>query len=511
MVFFLILGLALRCYHYLRDPSMWHDEAALVLNVLGKSFTDLLGPLYFSEAAPPLFLWIEKAMAGLLGDGTYALRLVPFLASCAGFLGLFWIARRVLSPAAALWAMVLFGCSDRLLWHCCEAKPYAMDVFIATGLLFALVHTEQWPVNRQVLLYSCCTPVLIFLSYPACFLVGGTAMGLLPAVVRARRTGTWMAYALFCLVLAGSFLLLLVGPIHSQRDQGLLDCWQDMFPSWDRPWTVPGWLAVKVTEVVRYTDEPIGNLLVPVAVLGGLGLWRSGQRRLLALCVWPVALAALAGLLGKYPFAATRVMVFAGPAMMLLAAAGLPPAFAWLLRWGRLSPILLAGLCLLPVGQAVYRVGWPWPRFDSARAAAFIRTHGCPGDLVAGTSWEHAYYFRDQKPLFHSLIPIPADPASLGEKGRREAMNTHQGESRLWLVAAGKTEAERQGYLEILQSMERWNLVAQIEFGQTTLFYLARTGRKEKPFGKGTALVPSQAIWYYGENDDPSHQRRVKP
>src|SRR5437762_13901671 len=81
-----MLGLGLRLYHYVRNPSMWHDEAALVLNVLHKGFLDLLGPLSFAEAAPPAFLWIEKAVTLLLGDSTYALRLIPFLASCATLL-----------------------------------------------------------------------------------------------------------------------------------------------------------------------------------------------------------------------------------------------------------------------------------------------------------------------------------------------------------------------------------------------------------------------------------------
>ncbi|MGH7192608.1 MAG: hypothetical protein ACREJM_03635, partial [Candidatus Saccharimonadales bacterium] len=48
--FFLLVGLGLRLYHYLRCPSLWHDEAALVVNVLDKSFGELLGPLRFSEA-----------------------------------------------------------------------------------------------------------------------------------------------------------------------------------------------------------------------------------------------------------------------------------------------------------------------------------------------------------------------------------------------------------------------------------------------------------------------------
>src|SRR5438128_12417 len=54
-----LLGLALRGYHYLRGPSMWHDEAAVAVNVLDKDYQGLLGPLRFHEAAPPLFLWVE--------------------------------------------------------------------------------------------------------------------------------------------------------------------------------------------------------------------------------------------------------------------------------------------------------------------------------------------------------------------------------------------------------------------------------------------------------------------
>ena len=71
------LGIALRAFHYLRDPSVWHDEAALIVNVLDKNFASLLGPLRFHEAAPPLFLWLEKAVSLSLGDEPLALRLPP--------------------------------------------------------------------------------------------------------------------------------------------------------------------------------------------------------------------------------------------------------------------------------------------------------------------------------------------------------------------------------------------------------------------------------------------------
>src|SRR5262245_31090979 len=92
--FFVVLGLIIRFFHYVRDPSMWHDEAALVLNVIGKSFGELLGPLYWSEAAPPLFLWAERGISLVLGDRTVALRLLPFLSGCAALVCLAPLARR---------------------------------------------------------------------------------------------------------------------------------------------------------------------------------------------------------------------------------------------------------------------------------------------------------------------------------------------------------------------------------------------------------------------------------
>ena len=60
--------MGLRSYHYLRGPAVWHDEAALIVNVLEKDYAGLLGPLRFHEAAPPLFLWLEKAVSNTLGE-----------------------------------------------------------------------------------------------------------------------------------------------------------------------------------------------------------------------------------------------------------------------------------------------------------------------------------------------------------------------------------------------------------------------------------------------------------
>ena len=185
------LGLALRGYHYFRGPSVWQDEAGVLVNVLSKSWGGLLGRLSLCQAAPPLFLWLEKGVALTLGDGAYTLRLPPFLASCAAMVLLAWAADRLLAPRAAAWAVLLFAVSEQLSWHACETKPYSFDVLTATVLLALYTATRNQSVGRRLLFFTLPAPVLIFLSYPAIFLYGGVLAALVPAVWRenARPAG----------------------------------------------------------------------------------------------------------------------------------------------------------------------------------------------------------------------------------------------------------------------------------------------------------------------------------
>ncbi len=482
LVFALLLGLGLRAYHYLSDPAVWHDEAALLLNVFDKGFGELLGPLYYSEAGPPLFLWLERAVALTLGEGTYAVRLLPFLAGCAAFLGAVALARRLLSPWAVVWLALLLGCSDRLLWHGCEAKPYALDAAVAVGLLatFVLRRADDEPsLFRRLVLYAGLAPFLVFLCFPACFLLGGAALALLPAVWRARSRRVLATYLLFGLLLCGSFALLVAGPVHAQKDERMLSCWLDNFPDWSRPWTVPGLAAVRLTEAFRYASEPTGNVLAAFAVVGAVVLWRAGRRLLLGFLLLPLGLNALAWLAGQYPFGAARVVVYAAPGALLLVAAGIPSSLAWWARRSRALAVAVASLAVIPVGQAAYRVVVPWVRLDSATPAAFVLSRRGPSEPVVGTLWEHAYYFHRLGPLFRALdqqptvppTPPPTSPAGLprGADGRPAAVTG------FWLVA-WKGNEERESYAGRFQPRGSWSVAGRYWFRDMAVLHLVRSG-----------------------------------
>jgi hypothetical protein len=478
------LGLALRLYHYLRDPAMWHDEAALVLNVLHKSYPDIWGPRLYAETGPPLFLWAEKAVVDVLGDGTFALRLMPFVASCLALLVVYRLGRRFLSPSALWWLVLLFACSDRLLWHCCEAKPYATDVLVAAGLLLLFARSPvagsegdpQTGLGRRIALFTALTPLLIFFSYPASFLLAAAAIAWLPAVYRTRRPGLRALYILFGAVLVGSFLLLITGPVRALKNDSMLSCWDYIFPDWERPWAVPGLAGQRLSEVFRYACEPTGNLLLGFALIGGMVLWRSGQQRLLAFLTLPLALAGAAWLLGQYPFGAARVMAFAAPAALVLVSLGLPPAFAWLRRHGRAGGIVLAGILLVPLGQAAFRVALPWDRLDCTEAVNLVLRQRMADEPVVGSLFEHTYYFRQLGSDYRAMCPsdfeVPSLPATLRSTSRDDGL-TDPYADRIWLIASHR-DSRPENYVSGLAPAGQWCVVEQHRFRNTSVLYLKR-------------------------------------
>ncbi len=455
LIALLTLGLVLRTYHYLRAPSMWHDEAAVALNVLSKSYGELLGPLTFHEAAPPLFLWMEKAVVAVFGDGVYSLRLPPFLASCASLFLLAWAAGRLLEVRAIPWAVFLFAVSEQLSWHACEAKPYAFDVLAATILL--LIYAAQvGAVWRRLILFTLAAPILIFLSYPAVFLYGGVLAALAPGVWREKQPAGFAAYGLLAVTVACSFLLLLVGPVHAQHDSDIVSCWTNAFPDWQHPWTVPGWTLFSSFDIFRYCCKPLGQILVPLTVLGSVVLWRRGQRAMVALLIVPVLLALEASFAHRYPYGGARVLVYAAPGLMLLIAASTPAAWDWLRQRHRLAPAALALLFLPPLLAAGRAAIFSWPRADTAGAAAYVLAHRQMTDPVEGNDWTHQYYFRRLGPAF------------------RPAAITETAAGRCWIVYTEERPAAERLPAAMSHGPVGWTAVDRHEFEFTTVLLLER-------------------------------------
>jgi hypothetical protein len=405
---------------------------------------------------------------------------VPFSASCASLLLVAATARRVLGWRGAAWAVLLLACSDRLLWHSCEAKPYACDVLAAA--LLAFLHCRDLALTPRLLLLAALAPLVICLCFPGCFLFGGVLLALLPAVWRSRRPGPWLSYVVLAAAVFAFFALLAFGPARAQRCGAMEQCWQHMFADWRRPWRVPAWALFSSLEVVRYCCGAAGPVLAGLAVLGAVRLWRGGRRSLVILLVVPIALALVAACARAYPYGGARVIAYAAPAVMLLVGAGAEAALSWLRTRHRLAPLGLAAVLLVPVPVALYRAARPWHRPACDVACAHVLARLQPGDTIASNNWVFIYYFRHQGLAARcpsagrdggSLVPLPGkaryrlDPDGLDLPSRR-----------VWIVC---TDSSAQWRHELARCMapRDGRVQGQWEFQDTTVLLVQRASSAE--------------------------------
>jgi hypothetical protein len=129
-------------------------------------------------------------------------------------------------------------------------------------------------------------------------------------------------------------------------------------------------------------------------------------------------MAYFAALIHRYPFSGSRVVLFAVPALVLLAGAAVP----WLLeRAPRAAAAGLAALLLVAAGNAALHVARPWDQPDVPGAAARLRALRQPGEPVVINDWTHQYYLRD-------LDPPPSYQTPAAPRGRCWVMVTAYGQ-----------------------------------------------------------------------------------
>jgi len=123
-------GIVLRLRQYLFNRSLWLDEALLTLNIISRSFLELLQPLDYRQGAPIGFLFLEKLAVQLFGNSEYVLRLFPFLCGIISLFLFYKVATHYINIKAVLIALGLFAISGWLVYYSSEVKQYSSDVAI---------------------------------------------------------------------------------------------------------------------------------------------------------------------------------------------------------------------------------------------------------------------------------------------------------------------------------------------------------------------------------------------
>jgi hypothetical protein len=424
LIVLVVLGALFRFAQYASDRSYWHDEAFLVLNIFQKDAGQLMGPLNAApespQAAPPLFLLAQRGVYLGLGGSEFAMRLIPLGLGVAALVLFALLAWRWLGPVAATFAVGLFACSDRLIWHAVEAKQYSGDAFFAVLLLWLAMRKPGAGPMRRLWTCSIVAAGAMWMSHPVVFVFAGISLSLLPEFLQWRRIGKWVLGNVPAVISFGALYAL---SIRVQESVTLNDYWADRFLNWGHPLQWPVWGIGQALKLFDYPYTNWGWFILLLCVLACIYGWGQ-KRRDLVLLFSPILLVLGAAMAHAYPFGGHRLTVFLAPALFLGAGWGVEALMQWrpIHRKPAAGALILAGAAIaFGLGMAVYHLARPRTRDHLRPAIAFVREHYQSGDgLVVLNRAEFLCYWRPM-PTPCVVVPqdAPIDPEAIPTSWKR--------------------------------------------------------------------------------------------
>ena len=339
-LFFVFLGLLIRIVQYISNRSLWGDEVDLALNIINRSYPELVQTLDNNQAAPLGFLWLEKLVTQIWNNGEYALRLVPFLASIFS-LGLFYrLVRKYSSALAAPIAIALFACGRYLLYFSTELKPYSSDVAIALLIFWVLAKANRQILSsKQILGFACLGSLAIWFSYPSIFMLAGLEGWNLLTINKRylrqtiiNRLGIYLSW----LVSFGLFYWLTI--VNTLSNQDLSASWAPRYPSslLDVVWLLDA--------LGKFFYHPLGFRGITdgigiFAFIVGCVVFYKTQRTIWLALISPFVATIIAAYLHKYPFR-DRLVLFLAPLAIMIIAEGIAFLLAKLGHINKLNQII---------------------------------------------------------------------------------------------------------------------------------------------------------------------------
>ncbi|NUQ12732.1 MAG: glycosyltransferase family 39 protein [Gemmatimonadaceae bacterium] len=407
-----IAGLVARATHFFRDRPLWYDEAALAINIVERSYIELLEPLRWAQSAPPLFLILAKLLAELFGPGEQTLRAISFLCGIALMPVTYVVARRIAGSQVAAVAAALVALSPVVVSYSAELKPYTSDALVSGVLLLATTGAQPGLSLPRLLTLGAGGFLAILMSTPAICTLGGIAAVWAWESRRQVRTLGRVA------VLAGFWcvsFLIVAFLVHGSVASPSADIGRFMQAYWD-----PFFLDVPVRELPARAAQifyglvpqmlfgdlaPNGAMMTTglLIVAGTAALIVQRRRSSLLLLSAPIALLAIAARLSLYPMA-PRLSLFTVIPIAILLATGI---------WGTTPRSSRAGLVALRLGVTTLVIVLMTrsliidvrlaPRTEASRDfIASLMTDASDATPVwisfgAGPAWE--FYSRVMRPL----------------------------------------------------------------------------------------------------------------
>lgn len=438
----LLIGVGLRVGQYAMGEALWYDELALARNLVERPFHELVAsPLEYAQVAPPGFLLLEKVAITALGNNEYALRLFPLLCALASLPLFAYVARRTLTPAAALLAVTLFSLSPRLIAFAAQAKQYSTDVAITLLVTTLMLRWgERQPVKHafpSAALLGAVGLVVVWFSHAAVLVLAGLGVALSFEANHRERLSLRNLAPIAILWSIGMLAVVTLGlhNMSSSTHAYMQAYWSNEFmplPPESAGEVLWIWRAFRgfFQREFRYLFPAAGVLLM---LLGAVSLIRL--RRWPALVILaPLGVALVASAARQYPFG-ERVSLFLLPGILLLAVEGVDRVRHTVATWWRpLGAMVLTVATAVPV-YALYAYYPMYPKKEIPDVLAYVHAHRQPEDAVyVYYNAEHAVgYYGPRYGLPLQAVIIGRCPGGDARRLLTE-LDQFRGRPRLWVI-----------------------------------------------------------------------------
>jgi mannosyltransferase len=419
LLIILILGAFLRLTWQLGAKNLWWDESLTLQRVESPLPALLLGQIVLTDGQnlnptldqhPFLFFVLERIGVTLAGQSEFVLRF-PALMAAILLVPMIWafarllVRRRVLPPAAPIWAALLAAVNPFYLWYGQEARAYTLApllVLLSTYLLLRAIERSQngKPFLGFAIAYVVALLALLATHYLVVLILPIQLVLILVYLLRApnvhsRRAGLILSGAIFSgLFVVVAVVLLILHRPDSGTNFGSISL-KILVPDLLNAFSLG--LSVNI-EQVRWLDYTFAAL----AILGVF--WSLRPKRGIPAEAWLLPGMVITPVLGlqliqliQPAYMNARHMSFISGAFLLLVAGGL----AWAWQWRRWAGTGLALLLIAGSAYSTYNY-FTVPEYDKdnfARVGNDLRQQIQPGDAVVVVPSEMLRLYRYYLPL----------------------------------------------------------------------------------------------------------------
>lgn len=325
----ILTGIIASIINLLNNRSLWLDEAMLALNIVNKSYSQLLLPMDMNQIAPIGFLYVEKLFSDIFGKVDWSLKLFPWITYLFSIILIYFFGKKTFqSTFIALFACALFSTNTFIIRYSAEVKQYSSDIFVILLIFTAAVYYDTIKRKTYLLSFSLLGIAAIFFSNIS--VIGLFTIGIYIFIKDFRKNKKILSYRIFPFVVwIGVFFVYYLFFISNHPSR------EFMMKYWTQQrGFLPGnifssefylFLFSKIKMMLPFLLGFKYNLWFSLIAFIA-GLYFSRKKTIFYLCIFPVIIHLFLSALELYPFE-KRTALYLTPFFILLISSGIINSF----------------------------------------------------------------------------------------------------------------------------------------------------------------------------------------